>query len=59
MYTVDTIYVQYIYIHTFIYVFSAEGKSRSGVVEFGAVGILLIGGNKIACWCSQVDHKEY
>ena len=39
--------------------FSVEGKSRSGVFEFAAVGVLLMGGNQNACWCSQVDHKEY
>ena len=32
--------------------FSVEGKSRSGVVKFAAVGVLLIGGNQNACWCS-------
>ena len=53
------IYILYMYLSIPLSMFfSVEGKSRSGVVKFGVVGVLLIGGNKNACWCSQVDHKE-
>ena len=63
IYNIYILYIQYMYnicisIPLFMF-FSVEGKSKSGVVEFAAVGVLLIGGNQNACWCSQVDHEEY